>query len=257
MEQPARHAEKLEHPRVIPVYEPTGSAAAGAVSGPCSTAPFVKSFGDRYARALEIRQILAHLRRVRSFRHHSPGKDFRFPFKLSKNGADISQPSPITQLLFLFLLTGILSVLFLLTSLCFCFVYVLPERLKYTSDVSVLFLFLFLLFLFSLCYISVLGSPVSAVSVSVDGLLGLLPTHRTRAPVHQSSYLTGCVTNSARERYIGEGCTTGSWSRPRYKSRGTRTARAGNRQKGSFSTHRTLHNHHLEGRFTMKTAKAA
>jgi hypothetical protein len=75
--------------------------------------------------------------------------------------------------MFLFLLTGLLSVLFLLTSVCFCSVSVPLERLTDTSDVSVLFLFLFKLFLFSFCSISVLGSPVSAVSVYVDGLLGL------------------------------------------------------------------------------------
>ena len=79
--------------------------------------------------------------------------------------------------MFLFLSTGLrfyyVSAHYI-CSLCFCSVFVLPERLTDASDVPVLFLILFLLFLFSFCSISVLGSPVVAVSVSVDGLLDLL-----------------------------------------------------------------------------------
>ena len=41
--------------------------------------------------------------------------------------------------------------MFRLTSFCFCYVFVLPERLKYTSGVSNIFLFMFLLFLLFLC----------------------------------------------------------------------------------------------------------
>ena len=76
--------------------------------------------------------------------------------------------------LFLSLLTGLLSVFFQLTSFCFGCVSIVPERLTNTPDVFVPFLFLFLLFLFSFCSIFVLVSPLSYVSVSTDGLLGLI-----------------------------------------------------------------------------------
>ena len=80
----------LSIPELYRSATPPGQLARVPHSGPCSAAPFVKSFGDRYARALEIRQILAHLRCIWSFRHHSIEKDCSFPFKLSNNGADVA-----------------------------------------------------------------------------------------------------------------------------------------------------------------------
>ena len=72
--------------------------------------------------------------------------------------------------------------MFLLTTISSSAVFVVPKRLVDTSDVSILFMFLFQLFLFSLCSISVLGSPVFAVSISANGLSGLARTTQLHTP---------------------------------------------------------------------------
>ena len=63
-------------------------------SGPnrgCAPRPAASRRSSRTCRLRRTRRMVSRIRCAWSFRHRSPGKDWHFPFKLPKNGADISK----------------------------------------------------------------------------------------------------------------------------------------------------------------------